>query len=191
MVWLKNIYGNKKRGDFTGVWGSESNSRRLEATHLVLRPPMKLSSSSPLSLPLSSTSHRTCWSCSQWSGWGGRYRELHRWHKPYLSWGWKWWQWLQWWWWWFSHRSDELAEPGDRVDVAVTHGSHRYDRPVEALIGIIRDDDGNCVCDDNDDGCDGNYLEVHPWLWSGLSVMMMITVSIESNIVPSSSFSPT
>ena len=33
----------------------------------------------------------------------------------------------------FAHRSDELAKPGDRIDVAVTHRRHRDDRPVEGL----------------------------------------------------------
>ena len=36
----------------------------------------------------------------------------------------------------FAHRSDELAEPGDRIDVAVTHRGHRDDRPVEGL-GVL------------------------------------------------------
>ena len=36
----------------------------------------------------------------------------------------------------FAHRSDELAKPGDRIDVAVTHRGHRDDRPVEGL-GVL------------------------------------------------------
>ena len=33
----------------------------------------------------------------------------------------------------FAHRSDELAKPGDRIDVAISHRRHRDDRPVEGL----------------------------------------------------------
>ena len=34
------------------------------------------------------------------------------------------------------YRADELAKPGDWIDVAVTHRRHRDDRPVEGL-GVL------------------------------------------------------
>ena len=67
-----------------------------------------------------------------------------------------------------AHRSYKLSKPSDGIDVAVAHRRHRDDRPVQGLeqqVILIASRSNEC--------------------------MFFLTVSMESNMVPSSSFSPT